>query len=368
MSVYQIDGSGRATDNIRIGVSPRTMTRALILIFAFAVIGFTSQSGVVSAQAVRGSDQLNISISPEAPAPGTRTTISITSLSIDLSTADISWSTNGAQPSSGPGLRSYTFTMGPSGEGTVVSLSVTPRQGTGFTRSFTFRPGTVTLIWEADTYTPPFYRGKALYAPGADLKVMAVPSVYDNSGSLIPKNELTFKWSIDEEADASVSGRGRDVLYLSGKQLNEQEIVSVEVLRSDKLKVASSETIIPATQPLVRFYKRDPLRGVLYDRSIFGTTRLTDTETTLQVEPFFISGGSREPYRLIYTWTLNDQEVDPQGADRSAITLRQTNGQTGFAKLVVTFQNSDLKKLLQQASATLGVEFGGGGDSSVFGI
>ncbi len=109
---------------------------------------------------------------------------------------------------------------------------------------------------------------------------------------------------------------------------------------------------------MVRFYKSDPLRGVLYSEAFNGTIVLKESETTLLAEPYFISGTVREPERVIYTWRLNEKEIQPQGTQRSLITLRQTAGQTGYANLALQIQNADLRRLLQQASAELRIFFG----------
>lgn len=306
----------------------------------------------------RGPDPLIISVSPEAPQPGQTTTITLSSTPIKLGQAQITWSVNGSVQKSGPGEQSFTFTMGSSQSATVISVNIVPFGGSAITRTFTFRPGSITLVWEANTYVPPFYRGKSLYSPGADVRILAIPQVREPSGALIPSSELTFKWSVDDQGFADRSGLGRDAFYLSGAQLIEDQTVAVDVLRQNGLRAAHAEIVIPRTSPIIRLYKKDPLRGIMYSEAYSGNVRLPDTETTFQAEPYFISGKSREPERVVYTWALNDEPIEPPGSERSVVTLRQTAGQSGSARLSVSVQNADLRRLLQQATEEIRLLFG----------
>jgi hypothetical protein len=333
------------------------MKNALRIICTLLILPLASSPLLVYAQETRGPDPLVVSVTPEAPSPGEETTITLTSSSLDLSRAQFTWKLNNVTKSSGPARRSFTFAMGSGSGTTAVSVTITPLGGATISRTFTFHPGSVNLVWEANTYTPPFYRGKALYTPGADVRIVAIPDIREG-GSAVPASALTYRWSVDDEPFADRSGLGRDTFYLSGAQLLPDQTVAVDVLRQNGIRAAHAEVTIPKNTPMLRFYKRDPLRGALYSRAYSDTVQLADTETTLLAEPYFISGTVREPERVLYTWTLNDTEVQPQGKERAVLTLRQTAGQSGFAKLSLTLQNADLRRLLQQASQEITLVFG----------
>ena len=325
-----------------------------LLIASFALAPAVS----LAQQTVRGPDPLVIAVSPEVPSPGQSTTITISSTPLDLSRSGFIWKINGQIKASEAGLRSFTFTMGTSQSSTIISVTITPPGGETITRVFTFHPGSVTLLWEANTYTPPFYRGKSLYTPGADVRIVAVPDIKDQSGTPLAPSTLTYKWSVDDQNFADRSGLGKNTFYLSGAQLQPDQTVAVDVLRSNGIRAAHAEMTVPKSDAVVRLYKSDPLRGVLYNQAFINTARLTDTETTLLAEPYFISGTSREPSLVVYTWTLNDSAIEPQGKQRSLITLRQSNGQNGVAKLSLQIQNADLRRLLQQAHTDITLVFG----------
>jgi hypothetical protein len=134
--------------------------------------------------------------------------------------------------------------------------------------------------------------------------------------------------------------------------------VVVNVLRKDGSKAAKGVVFIPDNNPLVLFYKKDPLRGMLYDHALTGNERLTETETTIVAEPYYISGRSRKSVSNEYSWTLNGESVAPQGNDPAVITLRQNSGQTGSVTLAFSVRNTDVSKLLQTAQASVVLLFG----------
>lgn len=321
-------------------------------------------AGPAALAQARATDTLEVRVTPSTPAPGERTTIVLTSTSLDLGSAQIAWTLNGNAAAAGAGERTFSFTMGASGRSTIVGVTVTPRQGPRATRTFTFRPGSVILLWEADTYTPPLYKGRALYSAGSGVRILAVPSVSDQSGAPIPASELTFKWQIGEQAYADRSGLGRDLLLITGSQLREEELVGVTVLRRDGSQAAASAIRIPATAPLARLYRADELRGVRYERALAGEEPLTTTETTIVAEPYFLSGGARMQTGFTYSWLLNGKDVAPQGEDRTIITLRQQGGE-GRATLEFSVEGNAYSKLLQRAGAALTFVLGDG-RSSIF--
>ena len=334
-------------------MSTTLKTTSVILLALIVAMPFTTH-----AQQTRGQDPLVIVVSPEAPAPGETTTITLTSTLVDLSRSEFIWKVNGNPKDTGAGKRTFTFTMGPSTSSTVVSVTITPPSREVITRVFTFRPGSVTLLWEANTYTPPFYKGRALYTPGADVRIVAVPDIKEPGGARVPTSRLTYKWSVDEEPFADRSGLGRNTFYLAGAQLQPDQVVAVDVLRENGLRAAHAELVIPKNSPVIRFYKSDPLRGTLYKNAYIGSVKLSETETTIQAEPYFISGSTRESTYVLYTWALNDEEIESQSADKSAVVLRQTTGQSGYGVLSLEVQNADLRRLLQHATEELKVFFG----------
>lgn len=103
-----------------------------------------------------------------------RVVITAESNSVDLETADIEWVVNNTPLSRGVGLTSQPIVLGVVGESTEVTVSVYEDEDVLLTTStLTIAPATVSIHWESNGYTNPFYRGRALATPGTEVTVEA---------------------------------------------------------------------------------------------------------------------------------------------------------------------------------------------------
>ncbi len=273
-----------------------------------------------------------------------------------LQRSDITWVMDGKTVLSGPGEREMTFTVGSLGTQTRIQVVVdSPTEGR-LTKSFTFNPAAVNLLWEADTSVPPLYRGKPLYSAGSKLTVFAFPAIY-SGGSPVAAGRLSYQWFRDDEPVPEKSGLGRSSLSFDGDQLRTEEIIAVDAYLGQQ-RMARGEILIPATEPQLLLYYRDPLRGVLYDQALPAGVALGAKEFSIRAEPFFFSNTSLAGGSLAYAWTLNGNEtVGPSSAD-GYLTLRQTGEGEGSAALEVALQNNDSDKFVQTARAALELIFG----------
>lgn len=330
-------------------------TRWLLVVGLF-VIGLTAHA--------QGPDPVQFIVAPELPGPSETVLIEAQGVGTFLGDAELVWQKDGKTEKSGRGERTYSFVTGALGSVTRINIVITSATAGTITRDFIFRPSVVNLVWEADTYTPPFYRGKALYTAGSPLKVIAFPTVVVN-GSAVAASSLSFQWRQNGEPVPSASGLGRYLFSFDGDQLRQSETIGVEVFWGTT-KVARGEITIPATQPLVLLYSRDPLRGVLYDTALPQAIALLGKEITLQAEPYFFSSTSKNNRSLSYVWTLNGSETTGPDTSRGILTLRQTGGGSGSAALSVSVKDNDTERLIQEASTNLQIVFGQQQSSDLF--
>jgi hypothetical protein len=327
------------------------MLRNLILLLA----GFLLSTSAVYAQSV-APDPVQYVVTPENPGPNQRVTIEVNGVGQFLGDANITWQQNGSVVSAAQNQMTFSFTTGGVGAVTRISLRInSPTKGL-ITHDFIFNPSVVNLVWEADTYTPTLYKGKALYTAGSPLRVVAFPTVMIG-GALVPTSKLSFQWYRNDTIDPSVSGLGKHVFTFVGDQLQKEEDVSV-VVYSGTTQVGKGEVIIPVSNPQVIFYVQDPLRGELLEQGYLGRATMAQTETTFKAEPYFFANNSIRRGQLQYQWTLNDQDTTGPDATKGLLTLRQTGSGTGSANLGVSIQNTDSSRFVQAASATLNLVFG----------
>jgi len=324
-------------------------------------------ASVANAQSL-GADlgSIRLVTAPEVPGPNTQVRLEVQGVGNFIGDADITWQQDGKVVKSGVGERTYSFTTGALGSVTRIRVTVESASLGTMTREATFAPAQVYLVWEAKTSVPPLYRGKALYSPGSLVTVTAFPQVVVG-GRTLSSNNLSFAWTRNGTAVAGQSGTGRNTLNFRGDQLKNGEAIAVDVSFGSVL-VAQSSVFIPAVNPQIAFYERDPLRGVEFDQALPGAVSLTGREITVQAVPYFFSNESLSDGSLSYNWTLNNQTTTGPDAASGILTLRQSGEGSGEALLGVSLQNIDSSKLLQAAEATLRIVFGASTGSNLFGI
>ncbi len=303
------------------------------------------------------------------PAPGDEVLIEIQGVGTFLGDSVITWQINGKTVLSGSGENTYHFTIGALGSQTSVHIIVnSPTKGT-LVKDFTFSPALVNMLWEAHTSVPPWYKGKALYTAGSELAVTALPQVIYR-GASVPANSLSFQWKRNNKPVTQSSGKGKNVFTFKGDQLLKGESVSVDV-QVNGITVARGDVSIPASNPEVMFYERDPLRGTLYDTALINSVSLANKEITLQAEPFYFAKSSLRAGAVPFEWTLNNKTTTGPDTANGILTLRQSGSGAGSASVEVEMQNNESDKFVQSAQTALRILFGtqsSGSASSFFGL
>ncbi len=318
---------------------------SLSLLLALSALSVSAQTG----------SSVRIKVSPEVPGPDTPVTIELQDTSSSLADTLITWELDGKEVLSGVGRHSFSFTTGSVGEERFVSVRAEKGGEALFERDFVFRPGVVTLAWEADTYAPPFYKGKTLASPGADIRVFAMTDIRDAFGKPMGEGDLMFLWERDGTKLADRSGIGRSSFLFTGNQLLNGERITVVVRRRDGEVVGKGSIFIPYIDPVIYFYERNPLRGILYETRLPSQVTVGGEEFTLVAEPYFASARTRSDGSLSYAWNVGGSPVE--GA-RGLVTLRSEGGEGG-ATVSLSMQHVLRSRLLQAADASLDVLFSG---------
>ncbi|OGC88735.1 hypothetical protein A2419_03160 [Candidatus Adlerbacteria bacterium RIFOXYC1_FULL_48_26] len=310
-------------------------------------------------------DPVQYVVIPETPGPNQQVTIEVSGVGTFLGNAAITWQMDGKTVGGATG-RTFTFTTGGIGSPTNIRLTINSATQGIISHNFAFNPSVINLVWEADTYTPLLYKGKALYSAGSSLRVVAFPTVLIGK-TLIASNKLSFQWSRNDTPDPSSSGLGKNVFSFYGDQLNTEENVVVDVY-SGGVKVGQGRITIPASKPTVIMYSVDPLRGTLLGTAFQTGFALPQTETTLKAEPYFFSNISFTRGQIKYNWSLGGEETTGPDAAKGLLTLRQTGTGSGSANISVDVQNNENDKLIQAASANLNLLFGPQTGSSILNL
>lgn len=297
---------------------------------------------------------LELTLSPRTPQPNSTVEAHVQSFSVNLNNATVSWFVNNRLVEEGGGLTSFTLTTGSGSTRTALDVVVRTDTGALFRESIIIRPASVDLVWEAQSYTPPFYKGKALWGIDSNVRITALPYVLTQSGVQVPPRDLVFTWKQGSHVLGNMSGRGRDSIVLEGLPFVKALEVGVEVQTVEGEELTAARTFINPVSPFITFYESHPTRGVRLERALESNFILFSDEVTLVAQPYFFAARERSDTNLKYAWELNNKSVDNPNTDKSTITLRPT-GSSGRALLNISLRHDN--HVLQQADSALSVQF-----------
>lgn len=298
------------------------------------------------------SDNLNIKTIPTNPGPSEMVHITVESYLTDLNKAIITWSINGKVIKKGIGERTFSFQNGPSGKNTRLTITITTNTGQNFTKELSWNPFGLTILWEADTYTPPFYKGKALLSSQSNVRAVALPDDTSGTKNALNAGNLVYVWEKDGTVVSDASGYGKN--SFSFRAPKPYEDANVKVRASSINDAIKSETLvnISLSKPFILFYEKHPLLGVWYNRPFDADVTLTRKELSVSAEPYFFSNETSEIPLLKYDWSVNGNTVQSYG---HIITLRNDTGGKGNSAISLSIHG--LRQTFQSAIQDLMVHF-----------
>lgn len=295
---------------------------------SFGLILFLFCAGIVSFSATRAHAQLinppgaetalTIVLSPEHPAPGDTVTLVLTSTLHDLSKSTITWRANGALIAQGEGVTNATVTAGDIGTETDISVEATSEAGDA-SAAASIIPTRIDVLWEADSFVPPFYRGRALPSAGSRVKLMAVAFIPNGSGGYLPEDKIVYTWR--KNGDIVLSGRGKSSVTIPGPVLFGTDTVTVQTVSLSKNVSGEGRVRIPSIEPVLSLYTNHPLFGVTYHRALGPTTFVAESEMSFAAMPYFAPSSAANDPSLNYVWRVNRTLVDADTGGANEVTI-----------------------------------------------
>jgi len=327
--------------------------RLPLLISALALLALVTPSP--SFAQLPGGGPLTLTVIPTSPKPGQMVTVRVSSTNIDLTRTFITWHVNGQVSAQGSSVQETTFTAGPSGSSAAVSVSVASDFGF-FSAQTLVRPASINILWESNSYTPPFYRGKALPGHDASITMVALPEVISSFGRRIPTRELVFDWQRNGRPLVVESGQGKNTISLTGPVLGGSDEIVLTVSTLDGTFTARRFLTLPSAAPEIVFYEQSPTLGMRFEEALEDGFVLQNEEIAVAAHPFYFGTPSRSDSSLEYRWTVNGSRTETP-SDKSVLVLRQTGGGSGAATISLTIEN--ISSVLERVRNTFSMTFGG---------
>ncbi len=331
-----------------------------VFIFGFLAVFLTCLLGVASPALAQFNvvpqDDINVTMTPANPGPNQQVSVSIVSYSTDVNAATVTWKINGKTIQSGRGLKNFSFTTGNTNVTTTLNIIVNTSDGETIDKSIVVQPSSVDLLWQTDSYIPPFYKGKPLYSYQNKITFIAVPHLMGAFGTEIGAKNLIYTWTINGSVDAANSGAGVNTYSLVGSIIARPLDVQVEVTSPSSAGVGDAEVVVAPIDPQVVLYENNPLYGIQFQNALQNNVTLSGSqEITVAGVPFFFGALSDTAPELTYTWKINGSQIQDDGRETSQV-FRQTSGTSGASNISLSV--GDTAKILQTASNNFNLEFG----------
>lgn len=291
--------------------------------------------------------EVSVETSPNNPQPYQDVVINLISYATDLDKAIITWEISGRTVLSGIGKKSYSFKAGAPDTLNVINISIKPVSSMStINKTITIVPTEVDIMWEAvNSYTPPFYKGKAFPVVGSMIKVVAIPNtktILSGSGS------MSYVWKNNDIVDSDSSGYNKNSYLFKNSVFENTSEIGVIVSSVSGNFGAENTVSIPMYEPSLIFYKKSPTEGVLYNQALNKEIEMPEDEMTIVAEPYFTSFKGKED-NFMLNWTINENII-PTPSKKTELTIRPS-ARGGYATIGLVMENT--KELFQKISNQL---------------
>ena len=249
-----------------------------------------------------------IVVDPPTPDPYETVQISVENYVLDINSTDIFWYVDGKMLTGGPGLKKISLKVGGPGEKIHVRATIYSTKEGEISKTVTIIPLEADLLWQADTYTPPFYKGKALPTAQGTVKVVVMPN-FILDGKRKDANKLVYIWR-NGESFATLednSGYGKRWARFRIENIYGDLNTSVSIyprFQKDTVKIKKL-TVNPVT-PETILYENNPLYGIQYENAI-GGDKVWNSAFSVKAEPYFFSKNDVVYGNISFKWTLNNE-------------------------------------------------------------
>jgi len=330
------------------------MRYAISTLFALFIFGFGFYTPAFAQFNIVPEDNINVEMIPENPGPNEEVYISIESFTTNINMAMVTWKV-GSQTKKGIGEKTFSFITGGLNTTTILNITVETAEGQIINKTIKIKPTSVDLLWQTDSFVPPFYKGKPLFSYQNQITFIAIPHMTNSSGVEIGAKNMIYKWSLNGSVIDYASGYGKNTYALIGSIIARPINVSVEVTSGSTDGVGFAQTTVSPVDPFVIFYKKDPLYGIEFQKALINTVGLLGLrEITVISMPFFFGMLDLSVPEMSYRWSINGTAIE-DGGHQTTQVFRQTEEISGRSNISIRVENSE--KILQSASSDFNLEF-----------
>lgn len=204
----------------------------------------------------------------------------------------------------------------------------------------------VDILWQGETYVPPFYQGRSLWSNQSRITLFALTQGLGN-----PAN-LNYKWTKNGTVLGNFNGIGKNTLAFTDSILSRPQTIRVDVLSGQNTILTSASVYVAPEPPALEVYENNPLYGFMFHRVVDREYKFKDQETTFTAFPLFFSVSDRTDNKIDYEWRTNSGNVET----KNSVIYRAPDDAVGTSQIQVGVSNRE--QILQSFSKNFLIQFG----------
>lgn len=321
----------------------RYLVRITGLVLVFACLCSVFSVAYAQTPGINAAD-INLELSPTTPGPNQKVTATLVSYVTNLNNQQISWFVNRQLVKTEVGAITLTFTTGNAGTSTQVEAQIAI-DGQTISKVIQLNPSNVDILWEANTYVPPFYKGKKLPTRQSDITVTAIPQFKIPSMDSI--RTAVYYWQRDFTPLTNVSGYAKQAFSFQNDPVKTTQNIGITVNNRTETETATANTDITFRNPFIVFYEKQNSRIFERRGSLAGFHVTADTFNLVAVPYFFAFDRLSD---VNFNWLADGRTLTVSNQNPSEIffELPQKGRQTNISLSI-----ESAPKLLQKASRNL---------------
>ncbi len=300
----------------------RNSTTSAISAHAYRWVGAIAAASLLTIPSICSAlDVVSHTLKPSTPGPNQDVVVSLESYTADLGTSHIVWYVDGAPKGEGNGMMKFTAQTKDLGQKTTITAIIITSGGARIDHSIVLLPLYVDLLWQADGYVPPFYKGKALPSSYSKVRFAAFP--FSKSGSNDP-SAFAYTWYIKRVSKVG-DGLGANSVVVAAPRENLSQNVSVDVTGADGEGQGSANLDLKSVSPYLVFYEFAPLLGLRLEQAIKDAWPSEPDQTMIRAVPYNMSTTDIAAGKTRITWTIGGATT-ANGPDPLEISVGGTSG------------------------------------------
>jgi hypothetical protein len=282
-------------------------------------------------------ENVTIILNPQYPNPGEQITATIDDYALNSTGASITWFFDDLSAPAVDNNRTINFVAPTIGNSMKVVARLRFRDGKTLEATRTITPLYLDLIIEPQTYTPIFYKGRALPTKGSLVYINAL--LQDKNGP-VKSADYSYSWTLNNKSvygGARPGGNWAQIEVPHGQS----SIITIAVQDRTGQTVARKVVAIPTSKLEVQFYERNSLFG-LSQKAIQRDLIISGNGVSIKAVPYNLDIRSING-NLFTEWSINNRPTQTDAADPFEINLER--GTAGSA--IIGFKIRNLSELLQ---------------------